>query len=176
MIVYEVIMTQDSRRIRHGWVKTLDEATTYMETFIAGVNTDTSFGLDVVRHKAQDSKTEAILAILNGDTERTLMYTAKVMNGKTFAMWRKNRKILSPTSVAYEGVQSTDNHPSTVHAEAVAYVMKYSDLLTLCVKSPNVSAWHETTRRLSLREGLLATRRLRSYVWHWFHVNGKLSP
>jgi len=176
MIVYEVVMYKEERRIRHGWVKTLDEATTYMDTFLAGISSDASFGLNVVRHKAKSSKTEAMLAILNGDTEQTLMYTASVLNGKTNGMWRKNRKILSPTKVAYESVQSTDNHPSREHAEAVAYVMKYSDLLTLCVKSPNVSAWQETTRRLNLRQGALATRRMRSYVWHWFHIHDKLSP
>jgi hypothetical protein len=176
MIVYEVTMTQDARRIRHGWVKTLDEATTYMDTFLAGISSDSSFGLDVVRHKAKSSKTEAMLAILNGDTEQTLMYTASVLNGKTHGMWRKNRKILNPIKVAYEGVQGVDNHPSPEHASAVAHIMAYPDLLALCVKAPNVSAWQETTRRLSLRQGALATRRMRSYVWHWFHVHDKLSP
>jgi hypothetical protein len=176
MIVYEVVMRQDERRIRHGWVKTLDEATTYMDTFIAGATGTPSYRLDVIKHKAQDSRTEAVLAILNGDTEQTIMYSATLIAGKAIKVWRKNRKILSPQRVIDTEVIRTDNHPSSQHAEAVEYVMRYSDLLTLCVKAPTIAAWQETTRRISLREGALSTRRMRSYVWHWFHTGGKLSP
>lgn len=175
MIVYEVVMTHDYRRIRHGWVKTLDEATTYMDTFITGANGYSSYTLEVIKHQSTETRTQAMLSILNGDTERTLMYIASV-EGKTIKVWRKNRKILSPQQIVEPSVARCDSHPSRQHAEAVAYVMTYQDLLTLCIKSPNISAWQETTRRLSLRESALETRRMRSYVWHWFHPHDKLSP
>lgn len=176
MIVYEVVMTHDYRRIRHGWVKTLDEATTYMDTFIAGASGITSYTLEVIKHQSRETRTQAMLSILNGDTVRTLMYSASVTEARTMKVWRKNRKILSPQQIIEPSVVRTDSHPSPKHAEAVAYVMTYQDLLTLCIKSPNISAWQETTRRLSLRESALETRRMRSYVWHWFHPHDKLSP
>lgn len=176
MIVYEVIMTNLDKRIRQGWVKTLDEATTYMDTFIAGADKEGSYTVSVLKHKSKTNGTPGILAILNGSTEQTLMYTATVDKGDTRRVYRRNRKILNPTAIAYSNRQTLDTHPSLEHADAVAYVMQYQDLLTLCVKAPNISAWQETTRRIGARQGEMSTRRLRSYVWHWFHVRGNISP
>jgi hypothetical protein len=147
-----------------------------MDTFILGADKDASFSIDVVRHRSVEGGTSAIISILNGDTQQTLMYTAQVIGGTTREVWRKNRKILNPTAIAYSGRQTLDAHPSPEHADAVEYVMQYPDLLGLCVKSPNISAWQETTRRIGARQDALSSRRLRSYVWHWFHVRGNISP
>jgi len=176
MIVYEVAMWQNDKRIRHGWVKTLDEATTYMDTFISGADKNATFTIDVMQHKSNAPRTEAVIDILNGDCKRTLMYEARVEGGNTRKVWRKNRKILNPTAIAYSGRQTLDTHPSMEHADAVSDVLEFPDLLGLCVKAPNVTAWHEATRRIGARQGSLASRRLRSYVWHWFHVRDNISP
>lgn len=177
MTVYEVIMTDlDGKRIRHGWVKTLDEATTYMDTFIAGADKDASFELNVIQHRSKETRTNALISILNGDTEQKPMYEVTIIGGVTREIWRKNRKILNPTAIAFSGRQMIDNHPSPEHADAVEYVMQYPDLLALCVKAPNISAWQETTRRIGARQDALSSRRMRSYVWHWFHIRDKISP
>jgi hypothetical protein len=176
MTVYEVRMFMGGERIRHGWVKTLDEATTYMDTFISGADRNASFAITVVQHKSDAPRTEAVIDLLNGDSKRTLMYEARVEGGNTQKVWRKNRKILNPTAIAYSGRQTLDAHPSPEHADAISYVMEYPDLLALCVKAPNVSAWQETTRRIGARQDALSSRRMRSYVWHWFHVRDKISP
>lgn len=177
MIVYEVKLTQAGagKIARQGWVKTLDEATTYMDTFIAGADKEGSYTVSVLRYKTH-AGTPGMLALLNGSTEQTLMYTATVNKGDTRRVYRRNRKILNPTAIAYSRRQTLDTHPSLEHANAVAYVLEYRDLLTLCIKAPNISAWQETTRKIGARQGDMSTRRLRSYVWHWFHVRGNVSP
>lgn len=176
MTVYEVRMFMGGERIRHGWVKTLDEATTYMDTFISGADRNATFTIEVVQHKSDAPRTEAVIDLLNGDCKRSLMYEARVEGGNTRRVWRKNRKILNPTAIAYSERQTLDTHPSQEHADAVSDVLEFPDLLGLCVKAPNVSAWHEVTRRVGARQGALASRRLRVYVWHWFHVRGNISP
>jgi hypothetical protein len=69
-----------------------------MDTFISEYPGLVTYTLSVIRHKTKDSKTEGILAILNGDTEQMPVYKAQV-SGSIVSVWRKNRKILSPQQI-----------------------------------------------------------------------------